>query len=159
MAPDRYDMGLLFSDMIMLNMYNPRVDTKAVIRQEVDKEEEENEEEEEEDEEEQKKMLQTPPLVLALEHSFAQHVQDCCSQPNPNESFSTLECQMSKWRPDFREIFEMLRKAEGGLTNEVAVKKLGLMMMDCWRSEENLEPSDDFCELLANVPEQLVREW
>ena len=58
MAPDRYDMGLLFSDMIMLNMYNPRVDTKAVIRQEMDKEEEEDEDEvdkeEDEDEEEEK---------------------------------------------------------------------------------------------------------
>ena len=101
-------------------------------------------------------MMQTPPLILALQNSFAQHVQDCCSQPNPDEAFSTLECQMSKWRQNFTEIFELLRKAEGGLTNEVSVNKLGLMMRDCWRSEENSEPSDEFCELLATIPPQLV---
>jgi len=130
------------------------VDTKAVIGQEV--QEAEEDEYDDEYEEEQKKMMQTPPLVLALQNSFAHHVQDCCSQPNPNEAFSTLECQMSKWRQNFTEIFELLRKAEGGLTNEVAVKQLCLMMRDSWRSEENLEPSDEFCELLATIPPQLV---
>ena len=145
--------------MFMFNINHSRVDTKAVIGQDVDRAEEEGEDEEDEEEKEQNKMMQTPPLVLALENSYALHAQDCCSQPNPNEAFSSLECQMSNWLPYFREVFDLLRKAEGGLTNEVAVKKLGLMMRDCWRSEEDLEPSDDFCELLATVPHQLVRKW
>ena len=145
----------------MLNTNNFRVDTKAVIGQGVDLAEEVDEDEEDEDEEEkeQKKMMQTPPLVLALENSYDWHAKDCCSQPNPNEAFSSLECQMPKWRPYFREVFELLRRAEGGLTSEVAVKKLGLMMRDCWRSEEDFEPTDDFCELLATVPHQQVRKW
>ena len=160
------------SEVFMFNTNNFRVDTKAVIGQGVDRAEEEDEDEEDEDEEdeededeedeeekEQKKTMQTTPLVLALENSYALHAQDCCSQPNPNEAFSSLKCQMSKWRPYFREVFELLTRAEGGLTNEVAVKKLGLMMQDCWRSEEDLEPSDDFCELLATVPHQQVRKW
>jgi len=42
------------------------------------------------------------------------------------------------------------------MSNEAAVKKLGLIMRDCWRSEENLKPSEDFCQLLTTVPNQLV---
>ena len=94
-------------------------------------------------------------LVLAMERSFADHTSNCCGQPHPEYRYETLECQMPMWRQNFIEIFELLKKHEGGLSDKLKLRKLSLMM-DRVKFREDEKPSEEFCDLLASLPVELV---